>query len=570
MKKNNNFKLFLRFYRRFPIPWWMFLISAVLGVISTQITFAIADYTIRINKGELYNWVILGYVLLTVLNSLIAILQNQFSNYGSYKITLRARGVLWNKILHLKVKDVDEKGPSGLVSGVTIDVGQASLVISMVFLFVSSIYGFGKACVILYQYNSRMSLYLLVLIPAALFMFWFVGKTQLSCNRKIYASYNKMTGYFSEHLSAVKHVKAQATEEHEITDGYRAIDAKYKADLLYAVLSTLQTVVNSIYSNLSTVITCVFGAGLIKRGQMESTGINNTTTYLGNVNKYMSEVLTQYQTTRGTQGALSQVNDILNLQAEDPDKGDSFVLSENKDIVFEHVSFGYTDKEVLHDLSFTLPYKKTIAIVGNNGSGKTTLLKLMQGLYMADSGTITVGGNEIGKVKLRELRKRFSYILQNDNLFSGTIRENICYGCERTVSDEEMKKAAVMAGADEFIMRFPEGYDTMLTEAGMNLSGGQRKRLSFARAFLQETDYFLLDEAGANLDNKSYGIIYRSLKEKMKEKTVIFIAHEMDEIMSADYILVLDHGCLEAFGTHEQLLRTSRVYADYVACIQNA
>ena len=127
-----------------------------------------------------------------------------------------------------------------------------------------------------------------------------------------------------------------------------------------------------------------------------------------------------------------------------------------------------------------------------------------------------------------------------------------------------------MAGADEFIMRFPEGYDTMLTEAGMNLSGGQRKRLSFARAFLQETDYFLLDEAGANLDNKSCGIIYRSLQEKMKEKTVIFIAHEMDEIMSADYILVLDHGSLEAFGTHEQLLRTSRVYADYVACIQNA
>lgn len=322
-----------------------------------------------------------------------------------------------------------------------------------------------------------------------------------------------MTSFFSEHLSAAKYVKAHAMEEQEIEEGFKAIDTKFRADILNALLREVQVLTFSIYNKLSTVVTCVFGSRLVRRGQMETTGINSTSTYLDKVNQFMSEVLTQYQNIRGAQGALTQV------------------------------------------------------IIGNNGSGKTTLMKLMQGLYTIRSGRIKIGDNEIGKVKLCGIRSRFAYILQNDNLFSGTIRENICYGCDREVMQEEVEQAARMAGAHDFIISFPDGYNTVLTEAGMNLSGGQRKRISFARAFLQDCDYFLLDEAGANLDNKSYGIIFRSLKEKMKEKTVVFIAHEMDEIMTADYILVMSRGTVEAFGTHEELLKTSEIYRDYIARI---
>ena len=565
MKKRESFREFLRSYRRFRIPWWMFILSALMGVVYAEITFRIAEYTIQINKGELFNRVILGYVLLTVGNSLISVLQNQLSNYGSYKITLRARGMTWKKMLHLNVHDVDELGPSWLVSGVTIDVAQASKVISMIFLAVSSIYGFGKACSILWNYSNQMSMYLLTLIPVAVFVFWAVGKMQLFTQKKIYASYNRMTGFFSEHLSASKYVKAQAMEQQELEEGYRAIDLKYRADLVYAVLSTVQTLVHSIYSNISTIITCVFGAKLIKNGKLESTGINSTTTYLGNVNQYMAEILTQYQTIRGTQGTLSQVNGILAKTGEDPEAGAAYRENENKDIVFEHVCFGYEDREVIHDMSFRIPYGKKVAIVGNNGSGKSTLLKLMQGLYLPDQGQIFVAGNEVGKVRLHDLRKHFSYMLQKDHIFSGTIRENICYGCEDEVSEAQIIQAAKLADAHEFIMELPQGYDTVLTEAGMNLSGGQRKRLSFARMFLQQRDYCLLDEAGANLDRRTSNAIYEAVMEKMRDKTVLFIAHEMNEILGADEVLVLDHGSLEAYGTHEELLTSSKIYADYVS-----
>lgn len=567
-QKKSSFRTFLKFYSRFQIPWWMFVLSAVLGIVYAEVTFWIAKYTIRINKGELYNGVILGYVLLTVGNSLITVLQNQLSNYGSYRITLRARGVLWKKILHLKSGDIDEKGPSALVSGVTIDVAQASSVISMLFLFVSSIYGFGRAGLILYQYSQQMFLYLLILVPIAVFVFWIVGKTQLYTQKRIYASYNVMTGFFSEHLSAAKYVRAQAMEQQEIAEGYRAIDAKYHADVINAILQTVQTMVYSIYSSLGTVITSIFGSKLIRSGSLGSSGINNTTTYLGNVNKYMAEILTQYQTIRGTQGALSQVNELMEMTTEEPEQGEAFISGDEKRIVFDHVSFGYDRKEVLHDISFTIPYGKTIAIVGNNGSGKSTLLKLMQGFYVPNTGRVTVAGNDVKTVRLKELRSHFSYLLQKDAIFSGTIRENICYGTMTEPSEADIKKAAKMADASDFIESLSDGYDTVLTEAGRNLSGGQRRRISFARAFLQQRDYFLLDEAGSNLDHRCYEKICGALREQMKEKTVIFIAHELEEIRSADEILVLDHGRLDAYGTPDELMKSSKIYADYVARMQ--
>lgn len=566
--KKTTFKQFLKFYNYFQIPWWLFILSSLFGVAFAEISFKIASVMIQVNKGELYNRVIITYVLLNLLNVVISVLCNQFSNYGSYLITLRARGVVWKKIVGMKIKDLDAKNPSKLVSGVINDVEQASIAVSMIFSLIASIYGFGKACIILYRYNATMSKYLLLLIPLAIFQFWFVGITQIYLQRKIYASINTMTSFFSEHLSATKYIKAQAMEEHEIEAGYKAIDSKYKADIMNAFIGQVQVMMFAIYNRCSTIITCFFGAELIRRGKMENSGINSTSTYLEKVNQFMSEILTQYQNISGTQGALTQVNELLEFETEQNEVGLDFVESDNKDIIFENVSFGYNEKEIIHDISFRIPYKKTVAIIGNNGSGKSTLLKLMQGLYMANSGVIKVGDNEIGKVKTRDIRNKFSYILQNDNLFSGTIRDNICYGCSHEVTQEEVEKVAKLVGAHEFITSFPNGYDSLITEAGMNLSGGQRKRISFARAFLQKSDYFLLDEAGANLDKKSYKIIHQSLKEKMKEKTVIFIAHDIEEILTADYVLVLVDGRLEAFGTNEQLQESSTIYCDYLSRIQ--
>ncbi|MCR4956505.1 MAG: ABC transporter ATP-binding protein/permease [Lachnospiraceae bacterium] len=564
-KQKVGFKDFLNFYTKFRIPWGLYIMASALGIVYAEITFKIANCTIQVNKGELYNKIIISYVLLNLLSVAIVTMKNQSLNYGDYKIILRSRGVIWNKILHMKIKEIDNFSPAGLVSGITNDSEQACIAVSSIFEFVASAYGFGKACWILYSYNSIISKYMITLIPFAIFVFWLVGHLQQYTQRRIYAAINQMTIFFSEHVSAVKYVKAQAMEEIEIQEGFRAIDERYKADILNVFLEVVMTSAYSVFNNLTTIFLCVFGSRLVRNGQMELTGINSSSTYMEKVNLYLSESLTQYQNIRGSQGALTEVNRILKAEEEDPSEGEEYITSKKKDIVFDKVEFGYTNQLVIKNVSFTLPYGKTLAIVGNNGSGKTTLMKLMQGFYEANSGTIKIGENELGKTKLEDIRKQFSYIIQNDCMFSGSVKENIIYGCEREVTDEEIVKAAKRAGAHEFIMSFENGYNTILRESGMNLSGGQRKRLSFARAFLSDKDYFLLDEAGANLDSKTYSEIYESVKEKMRGKTVIFIAHEIEKIMDADYILVLTGGEVEAFGTPDELIKSSKTYRDYVS-----
>ena len=557
---------FLAFYTRFPIPWWLYILSALLGVVYTELLMRTAAFTIRINKGELYNSVIIGYALLTVLNAALSMLQNVLSAYGSEKITLRARKLLWNKILHMPLREVERRQPSALFSGVVNDVAEASSVITMLSLTVSSVYGFGRSCLELYRFNATLTCYILLLIPLNLLLFYVVGRIQHRSMRLRFESLNTMTEFFSEHISAAKHVKAHAMEDREVEEGLRAINERYKADIYYGIMSQVQVLFNSTCSNLGTVVTALFGSDMIRRGRMPDTGINDFSTYLTNVERYKAELLTHYQTLTGTQGAMRYVGVLMNGPQEVLDSGyDLPETRETADIVLDHVSFGYDPEfPVLHDLSVTIPHGKITAIIGNNGSGKSTLLKLLQGLYPPDSGRILLGEADIASVKPEQLRAKFGYILQNNPLLSGSIRDNITYGMKGEVPQEAVAAAARLADADEFINALPQGYDTDIGEGGKLLSGGQRQRLAIARTLMRNPDYLLMDEAGASLDHKSDTTIFRNVRESLKGRTIVVVAHDMRSVVDADYIIVLNHGDLEAAGAHEQLLANSPTYRGYL------
>ena len=565
-KKKFSTKAFLDFYTRFPIPWWLFLLTIVLGLVNTEVVLAIADYTIRFNKGELYNSVIIGYSLLTVLNALISMLINVLNSYGTLKITLRARGTLWRKILHLPLREVERRQPSALISGVVNDVTEASNVIQVLFAMVTSVYGFFRCCMEMARFNARLSAYVLLLLPLAFGVFALTGRLQYLMMLRRYESLNTMTEFFSEHISATKYMKAQAMEEQEMADGLRAIDARYKADIFYAFILTAQTFANSLYTTIGSIVIAIFGSGMIRKGEMPETGINDFSTYKTRVDQYMAEGLTYYQTFRGTQGALQYVGVLLNGPEEVPDSGlDLPPCGGQKDLVLERVSFGYSpDMPILHDLSLRIPGGKMTAIIGNNGSGKSTLLKLLQGIYPPDSGRILLGDTAIEQVKLRDLRRQFGYILQHNPLLSGTVAENIAYGVEGEVSRDGVIQAAKVADADGFIRTLPQGYDSQVGDNGSQLSGGQRQRVAIARTVMAQPDYLLMDEAGASLDHSSDVRINSNIRRYMKGRTVIVVAHDMNTVREADYIVVLNHGALEAAGTHEELLQSSPTYREYL------
>ncbi|WP_217958621.1 ABC transporter ATP-binding protein [Acutalibacter muris] len=565
-KQKFSFRSYISFYTRFPIPWWLFIASLVFGLVNTEVVLAISKYVIQINKGELYNGVIIGYSLFTVLNAVIAMFSNLCGEYGIQKVTLRARMLLWNKILHLPMREVERRQPSSLISGVVNDITQASAVIHMIFSTVASIYGFIRCCVEMARFNAKLSAYMLLLVPLAVGVFALVGQLQYRMMLRRYESLGAMTEFFSEHISAAKHVKAQAMEGLEAEEGLRAIDERYKADIYYAFMEVLQVFSNTLYTSIGSIAIALFGSDMIRKGQMPDTGINDFTTYKGRVDQYQAEVLTHYQTLKGTQGALQYVGVLLDGPEEDPDAG--YDLPEGRakeDIVLERVSFGYDPRQpVLHDLSLTIPAGITTAIIGNNGCGKSTLLKLLQGIYLPDSGRVWLGESAVDKVKLAQLRRRFGCIFQHNPLFSGSVRDNIAYGEKDEVSDEAVAGAARLADADGFISQLPEGYDSDVGMGGALLSGGQRQRVAIARTLLSDPEYLLMDEAGASLDHKSDMTIFRAVREHMKGRTIVVVAHDMRTVMEADHIIVLNSGSLEATGTHEELLKTSPTYRSYL------
>ena len=565
-KQKFSFRSYISFYTRFPIPWWLFIASLVFGLVNTEVVLAISKYVIQINKGELYNGVIIGYSLFTVLNAVIAMFSNLCGEYGIQKVTLRARMLLWNKILHLPMREVERRQPSSLISGVVNDITQASAVIHMIFSTVASIYGFIRCCVEMARFNAKLSAYMLLLVPLAVGVFALVGQLQYRMMLRRYESLGAMTEFFSEHISAAKHVKAQAMEGLEAEEGLRTIDERYKADIYYAFMEVLQVFSNTLYTSIGSIAIALFGSDMIRKGQMPDTGINDFTTYKGRVDQYQAEVLTHYQTLKGTQGALQYVGVLLDGPEEDPDAG--YDLPEGRakeDIVLERVSFGYDPRQpVLHDLSLTIPAGITTAIIGNNGCGKSTLLKLLQGIYLPDSGRVWLGESAVDKVKLSQLRRRFGCIFQHNPLFSGSVRDNIAYGEKGEVSDEAVAGAARLADADGFISQLPEGYDSDVGMGGALLSGGQRQRVAIARTLLSDPEYLLMDEAGASLDHKSDMTIFRAVREHMKGRTIVVVAHDMRTVMEADHIIVLNSGSLEAAGTHEELLKTSPTYRGYL------
>ena len=436
----------------------------------------------------------------------------------------------------------------------------------MIFSTVASIYGFIRCCVEMARFNAVLSAYMLLLVPLAVGVFALVGQLQYHMMLRRYESLNTMTEFFSEHISAAKHVKAQAMEGLEIEEGLRAIDERYKADIYYAFMEVLQVFSNTLYTSIGKVAIALFGSDMIRKGRMPDTGINDFSTYKDRVDQYQAEVLTHYQTLKGTQGAMQYVGVLLDGPEEDPNAG--YDLPGNlpeRDIVLDRVSFGYVPQQpVLHDLSLTIPAGKTTAIIGNNGSGKSTLLKLLQGIYPPDSGRVWLGKSAVDEVKLAQLRRRFGCVLQHNPLFSGTVRDNIAYGETSEVSDETVVQAAKLADADGFIRQLPQGYGSDVGMGGALLSGGQRQRVAIARTLLSDPDYLLMDEAGASLDHKSDMTIYRTIREHMKGRTIVVVAHDMRTVMEADHIIVLNSGSLEAAGTHEELLKTSSTYRAYL------
>lgn len=271
---------------------------------------------------------------------------------------------------------------------------------------------------------------------------------------------------------------------------------------------------------------------------------------------------------------LSVINDAmdqLDALKEDHfmDENGRDIALTNHDIAFSHVDFGYDERKILKDVSFTIPEKTSTAIVGPSGSGKTTICSLLARFYDVNDGSITVGGVDVRKMTCESLLSNISMVFQNVYLFHDTIRANICFG-KTDATEEEMTDAAKKACCHDFIMALPDGYDTVIGEGGGTLSGGEKQRISIARAILKNAPIIILDEATASIDPENEHLIQNAISELTKGRTIITIAHRLATIEQADRILVVDDGRIVQKGTHKELISVEGRYREFIQIREKA
>jgi ATP-binding cassette subfamily B protein AbcA/BmrA len=354
-------------------------------------------------------------------------------------------------------------------------------------------------------------------------------------------------------------IKSAVAEKLEAKKGERSFQRMYIADFLSWLMVAGYQLASSLFSILFIVIVFVIGGQLIPSGQITIGDLTGFYMITGIVSMQLMQFFMNVGAVSGTFGTMKKISQVMDTA---PEQGDGEpVPALCADIVFDDVTFGYTDEQdVIKNLTLKIPMGKVTAVIGGNGAGKSTLFKLMARLYEPKSGEIRFGDQNIGDYDLTDWRDQFAVVSQKDPLIGGTVRENITYGLEREVSDDELAAVAKQANCYDCIMEKPDGFDEDVGLGGSNFSGGQGQCISIARAMLRGADYLLLDEATSNLDVVSEAMVTDAMDHLMQNRTTVMIAHNYAATRNADYIVVMKDGAVEAAGTPEELLQTNAYY----------
>ncbi|GLC29451.1 ABC transporter ATP-binding protein [Clostridium omnivorum] len=562
-KKNVNrgiWKTFFNLCLKANLPILGIVVFAIISMVSSKIYLLVPSKTGELFAGNVSAQLVTMIIVYSILTSTLGQITSFVEQVVNAKIDRNFRNVLWKKTLQLPMSFFDKIPANSMISRITSDTENLRTFIMKV--VVSELIGLYTIYITLKQislYNRALVYIMLGLIPVVVILAIVLGRITLRIQIRVRDEISNLTRFLSELIMSVPVIKSFNKENYESQRGNNAIEGLYKANRLQLYLNLAKNPIGTIVE-IGKQVTLIF-VGI----QFINKGILNAATWYA-FYQFATRILNDVNAKQGvweqikaTQGSLFRVAKVL----EEPEEG--FLpykteVVETGDIVFENVTFAYEDNSILENVSFTIPYNKTTAIVGPSGVGKTTALKLIERFYAPSKGRITKGEVDIQEFNLKNWRSQVSYVTQDIPMMSGTIKENILYGVKREVTDEELKQAAEVANAHEFIMKQPEGYDTQVGQFGSRLSGGQRQRITIARALLSKPSILILDEPTSNLDAEATAEVMKGINNLKINRTAIVVAHDEQAILDADHIVVFNLDGSISSGTHMELLATNSFY----------
>ena len=524
-----------------------------------------------IPSGDIGRIFLLGGVmlLLSVLAMVFGVLSAKYATFASQGFGANLRQCLFDKIQSFSFADIDRFSSASLITRTTNDVNAMTMMLNMglrmlwrapVMLIV--------ALVITIKLNARLSLVLLTVIPVLALG---IGVIMKICSRLFQVMQQKIDGLnntLQENLVAIRVVKAFVRQDHEKSKFKTANDQLTQAGMNVGLRVITMMPLMTVAMNAATVGVLYLGGKMVMKAQFDLGDLQAILTYVSQIlMSVMMVAMTLLQLSRA-QACARRINEVLDTEpsVENSDRSVARTLPaprgevEFRDVSFKYVASG-TGDDVLEHISFTVRPGQFVAIVGGTGTGKSSLVNLIPRFYDVTGGAVLVDGMDVRDYPLEELRSRIGMVLQSNILFSGTIRENLLWG-DPDATEEQMIQAAKDAQAYDFIMSFPDGFDTVLEQGGVNVSGGQKQRLCIARAMLRHPAILILDDSTSAVDSATEAAIRASFAKNLKGTTVIIIAQRISSVQYADEILVLDDGKVAGQGTHEELLANNTIYQE--------
>lgn len=477
--------------------------------------------------------------------------------------TLREK--LWSHLLQMPVGYYDDhksgESSSRLVNDTTVI---KDLVATQFPNFITGAIQLVGSMIILFVMDWKMAAMMFLAVPIMALIMMPIGRIMSRLGRQLQAATADFNAEASEKLSEIRLIKSSNGEEFEKNSGGSFINKIFNLGIKDAkVEAMLQPIITTVMLGLFVGI-LGYGAVRVQAGTLTSGQLVAFLLYLFNIMMPAASFAMFFSQVQKTMGATERIEQILKTELEPIEIGKAVDVA-GKTIKAENLSFHYVaHRPILKNVSFEAKPKTVIAFAGPSGGGKSTIFALLERFYQPTGGTVKIGDERIDDLSLTNWRSQIGYVSQDSAVFAGSIRENLQYGLDRTLTEKELWHGLELAYADQFVREFPDQLETELGERGVKLSGGQKQRIAIARAFLRDPKILMLDEATASLDSQSEEKVQRALDQLMEGRTTLVIAHRLSTIVDADHIYFIEKGEVTGHGTHSELIASHPLYAQYV------